>query len=118
MMIQLRQQDLDVKFYRKVVDMVLKSEELAKLKGKASFDDGLNEWSIPMFMLKAKEVALPSLSMKKTEDSQRQQQEDQYSSDENQQQAQGQQNHNNFMAQYEAANQRRSVQGGENSGQG
>ena len=78
----MRQQDLDVKFYRKVVDMVLKSEELAKLKGKASFDDGLNEWSIPMFMLKAKEVALPSLSMKKTEDTQKQQQEDQYSSDE------------------------------------
>lgn len=45
--------------------MVLKPEELAKLKGKAAFDDGTNEWQIPMFLLKAKEVALPSLSIKK-----------------------------------------------------
>jgi hypothetical protein len=43
----------------------MKPEELAKLKGKAVFDDGMNEWSIPVFLLKAKEVALPSLSIKK-----------------------------------------------------
>jgi len=45
--------------------MILKPEELAKLKGKSNFDDGMNEWAIPIFLLKAKEVALPSLSMKK-----------------------------------------------------
>ncbi len=65
LMIQLRQQDLDIKFYRQVVDMVMKPEELAKLKSKSSYDDGMNEWSIPVFLLKAREVALPSLSIKK-----------------------------------------------------
>lgn len=65
MMIQLRQQDLDIKFYRQVVDMVMKPEEIAKLKGKSSYDDATNEWNIPVFLLKAREVALPSLSIKK-----------------------------------------------------
>lgn len=65
LMVQLRQQDLDIKFYRQVVDMVMKPEELAKLKQKSSYDDGMNEWQIPVFLLKAKEVALPSLSIKK-----------------------------------------------------
>ena len=44
MMILLRQQDLDIKFLRKVVEMVLKPEELTKLKAKAQFDDEENEW--------------------------------------------------------------------------
>ena len=35
MMILLRQQDLDIKLLRKVVEMVLKPEELTKLKAKA-----------------------------------------------------------------------------------
>ncbi len=65
LMIQLRQQDLDIKFYTKVVDMVMKPEELAKLKIKSSYDDATNEWQIPIFLLKAREVALPSLSIKK-----------------------------------------------------
>lgn len=64
-MIQLRQQDLDFKFHKKVVDMVMKVEELAKLKMKSQYDDGLNDWIIPVFLLKAREVALPSLSIKK-----------------------------------------------------
>lgn len=43
-MILLRQQDLDIKLLRKVVEMVLKPEELTKLKAKAQFDDEENEW--------------------------------------------------------------------------
>ena len=45
--------------------MVMKPEEIAKLKNKSSYDDGMNEWNIPVFLLKAREVALPSLSIKK-----------------------------------------------------
>jgi hypothetical protein len=45
--------------------MVMKTEELAKLKHKSTYDDDTNEWSIPVFLLKAREVALPSLSIKK-----------------------------------------------------
>lgn len=43
----------------------MKQEEIAKLKSKSSYDDGMNEWAIPVFLLKNREVALPSLSIKK-----------------------------------------------------
>ena len=45
--------------------MVMKPEELAKLKLKSTYDDDSSEWTIPVFLLKAREVALPSLSIKK-----------------------------------------------------
>ena len=65
MMNQLKQQDYDIKFYRKIVGMVMKNEEVAKLKMKSSYDDDNNDWVVPPFLLKQREVALPSLSMKK-----------------------------------------------------
>jgi hypothetical protein len=45
--------------------MVMKPEELTKLKMKSQYDDGTNEWQVPVFLLKAREVALPGLSIKK-----------------------------------------------------
>ena len=41
--------------------MLMKSEEIAKLKLKSQYDDNIDDWVIPPFMLKAKEVTLPSL---------------------------------------------------------
>lgn len=43
----------------------MKNEELAKLKIKSNYDDGMNEWAIPVFLLKNREVTLPSVSIKK-----------------------------------------------------
>lgn len=65
LMIQLRQQEYDVKFYKRIVDNVMKTNEMAKLKAKSHWDDGINDWVIPPFLLKAKAVELPSLSIKK-----------------------------------------------------
>ena len=45
--------------------MVMRNEELAKLKMKSQYDDAINDWQIPVFLLKNKEIALPSLSIKK-----------------------------------------------------
>ena len=45
--------------------MVKRNEELAKLKMKSQYDDAINDWVIPVFLLKNKEIALPSLSIKK-----------------------------------------------------
>ena len=39
----------------------MKQEEIAKLKLKSSYDDNLNDWVVPPFILRAKEVTLPSL---------------------------------------------------------
>lgn len=39
----------------------MKDEEIAKIKLKSTYDDGVDDWTIPPFILKAKEVTLPSL---------------------------------------------------------
>lgn len=43
----------------------MKDNEIAKLKAKSVWDDGINDWVIPAFVLKARAVELPSLSIKK-----------------------------------------------------
>ena len=45
--------------------MLMKNEELAKLKQKAQYDDGSNDWLVPVFLLKNREISLPSMSIKK-----------------------------------------------------
>lgn len=40
---------------------MMKDEEIAKIKFKSQYDDNIDDWSVPPFMLKAKEVTLPSL---------------------------------------------------------
>lgn len=118
-MIQLRQQALDIKFYSRVVEMVMKPEEIAKLKNKSTYDDGANEWTIPVFILKNREVALPSLSIKKQAqelmENQKNEREVVYADDDSPQanpSTINQNQYNNggggYMAQYEAA-QRKSV---------
>ena len=42
--------------------MCLKGDEIQKLKEKSRYDDGSNQWDIPLFQLKAKDVELPTLS--------------------------------------------------------
>lgn len=39
----------------------MKDEEIAKLKTKSSYEDNINDWIIPPFILRAREVTLPSL---------------------------------------------------------
>lgn len=41
--------------------MLMKNEEIAKIKHKSNYDDNINDWIIPPFILKAREVTLPSL---------------------------------------------------------
>ena len=41
--------------------MLMKDEVIAKIKHKSEYDDNTDDWVVPPFMLKAKEVTLPSL---------------------------------------------------------
>jgi hypothetical protein len=41
--------------------MLMKDEEVAKVKIKSTYDDANNDWTVPPFILKGKEVTLPSL---------------------------------------------------------
>lgn len=55
----IRQQGMDLKFFRGMIKMLMKDAEIAKVKRKAQYDDNLNDWIIPPFILRGKEVNLP-----------------------------------------------------------
>ncbi len=57
----IRKQGYDLKFYQKLVRMLMRDEEIAKIKMKSEYDDDREDWVVPPFMLKAKEVTLPTL---------------------------------------------------------
>lgn len=44
--------------------MLMKDEEIAKLKMKSEYDEDADDWVVPPFSLKAKEISLPSLGKK------------------------------------------------------
>jgi hypothetical protein len=56
----IRDTSCDLKFYKKVSKMLLKDEEIAKLKIKSTWEE--DDWAIPPFVLKAKEISLPKVN--------------------------------------------------------
>ena len=57
--VRILERDLD--FYKNIVSMVMKEDQLYKIKAKSAFDDESNTWKIPPFLLKKHEVNLPKL---------------------------------------------------------
>jgi hypothetical protein len=53
--------------------MLLKDEEIAKLKLKSNYED--DDWVIPAFVLKAKEVSLPKLNGRQVMDREKEERE-------------------------------------------
>ena len=45
--------------------MLLKTEEIAKLKVKSKYDDEQDDWIVPPFVLRGKELALPKVNGKR-----------------------------------------------------
>eukprot|EP01022_Parablepharisma_sp_SALTPOND_P021435 TRINITY_DN422_c6_g1_i1.p1 TRINITY_DN422_c6_g1~~TRINITY_DN422_c6_g1_i1.p1 ORF type:complete len:714 (+),score=75.66 TRINITY_DN422_c6_g1_i1:9369-11510(+) len=57
----IREQNQEVEFYKKVVEIMMSEGELEKIKNKATWDDESNTWSIPLFVVQNKQVMLPKL---------------------------------------------------------
>ena len=57
--VRILERDLD--FYKQIVAMMLKEDQLYKIKAKSQFDDENNQWKIPVFILKKGEIELPKL---------------------------------------------------------
>lgn len=56
----IRESEFDNKFYKKVVKMLLKDEEIAKIKLKSTYEE--DDWVIPPFVLRANQVSLPKVN--------------------------------------------------------
>lgn len=57
--IRIMERDLD--FYKKLTSMMLKEDQMYKIKAKSQFDDENNAWKIPVFIMKQNEMNLPKL---------------------------------------------------------
>ena len=57
---ELNDQREQLAWYKKVFSFVFKSEEIARIKAKSQFDD--DEWIVPPFVFKSKELVFPKLN--------------------------------------------------------
>ena len=61
----IRTLEIDLGFFKAIVDMLMNEHNLYKIKSKSSYDDEKSEWEIPPFVLKGKQISLPKLGMQK-----------------------------------------------------
>jgi len=57
----IKQQELDMSFYKKIAEMLLKPKEIQLLRHKSTFDEDSNEYKVPPFKLKDNEISLPQM---------------------------------------------------------
>lgn len=56
-----RTQGYELKFFRRLVQMLMREDEIARLRHKSEYDDNADDWLVPPFLLRAKEITLPQL---------------------------------------------------------
>lgn len=61
----IRTMEVDLGFYKAIVDTLMSESNLYKIKSKSSYDDERKEWEIPPFVLKGQQVNLPKLGLQK-----------------------------------------------------
>ena len=57
----IREQTQELELYRRIIDIMMSEGELDKVKSKATWDDELNTWNVPLFLVQNKQVMLPRL---------------------------------------------------------
>ena len=52
----------ELKFFKQVCSVMLRSEELKKVRQKASYDENTEEWTVPAFIFKQKDIVFPKVN--------------------------------------------------------
>ena len=52
----------ELKFFKQVVSKMLRSDELKKVRRKTVYDENSEEWQVPAFIFKQKEICFPKLN--------------------------------------------------------
>lgn len=61
----IRKLEIDLSFYKTIVDMMMSENNLYKIKTRSQYDDETSQWEIPPFVLKGKQVNLPKIGLQK-----------------------------------------------------
>ena len=52
----------ELKFCKKVMALMLRPDEIARIRSKASYSDELDDWTVPAFIFKQKDLVFPKLN--------------------------------------------------------
>ena len=61
----IRTMEVDLGFYKAIVDMLMNEHNLYKIKSKSSYNDEKSEWEVPPFIMKGEQMNLPKLGFQK-----------------------------------------------------
>lgn len=61
----IRTMEVDLGFYKAIVEMLMNENNLYKIKSKSSYNDEKSEWEVPPFIMKGQTMNLPKLGFQK-----------------------------------------------------
>lgn len=59
---EITRQAYELKFCKKVFSMMLRPDEIARIRTKSTFDEAEDDWKVPPFIFKQKELTFPKLN--------------------------------------------------------
>ena len=58
---EVKSQADELKFCKKVMQMMLRADEIARIRSKSTFDENEDDWTVPAFIFKQKDLVFPKL---------------------------------------------------------
>lgn len=59
---EIRNQRDELKFCKKVMALMLRSDEIARIRSKSSYSEEVDDWNVPAFIFKQKDLVFPKLN--------------------------------------------------------
>jgi len=59
---EIKSQRDELKFCKKIISMMLRPDEIARIRTKSSFSEELDDWTVPAFIFKQKDLVFPKLN--------------------------------------------------------
>ena len=59
---EIKSQRDELKFCKKVIQMMLRADEIARIRSKSTFSEELDDWTVPAFIFKQKDLVFPKLN--------------------------------------------------------
>ena len=58
----MRQLRDELKFCKKVMNLMLRPDEIARIRSKSSYQEDVDDWQVPAFIFKQKDLVFPKLN--------------------------------------------------------
>ena len=62
LIIEIKSQRDELKFCMRVMALMLRADEIARIRAKSNFSEELDDWNVPAFIFKQKDLVFPKLN--------------------------------------------------------